>query len=276
MTRIISIPVITARQMAEVDRLAEEEFHFHIIQMMELAGRNLAEVVRQQLNFALKGRSIAVVAGKGNNGGGGLVAARHLLNYGAKVTVLLPDARLHSTAARQKRQLKPLPIPILCGQQALDFLQLTSLQLVVDALIGYNLKGAPRGIFASFISYLNQRKEPVVALDIPSGLDATQGTIYAPCVRAQATLTLALPKQGLFAGKARDYVGKLFLGDIGIPLALYRKMGLPVGNIFEQESILEIDVPAGEQPLSGKFRILPRTGSPGAWPEPRLQRCVIL
>lgn len=85
-----------------------------------------------------------------------------------------------------------------------------------------------------------QRTVPVLALDVPSGLDATTGVPGSPCVRASATMTLALPKTGLLAPQAQPYVGTLYLADIGVPDVLYRQMGLAVGPIFAQAAVIRL------------------------------------
>jgi NAD(P)H-hydrate epimerase len=112
--------------------------------------------------------------------------------------------------------------------------------LILDAMIGYGLSGDPRGVVAEWIRRANAAGGPILALDAPSGLDTTSGTAGNPCVRATATLTLALPKTGLLTPAARPLVGKLLLADISVPPGLYRRLGLEVGPIFAEDSILEL------------------------------------
>ena len=120
--------------------------------------------------------------------------------------------------------------------------ELPESDLVVDALIGYSLKGDPSGVAASLIRRTNSRTAPVLSLDVPSGVDTTAGTVYDPSVRATATMTLALPKEGLQAAEAREAVGELYLADISVPPSLYAgpNLGLAVGPIFHAADVIRI------------------------------------
>jgi NAD(P)H-hydrate epimerase len=223
-----SIPAVTAEQMREVDRLAVEEFGLLLIQMMENAGIRLAELALQRF----EPRAVAVLCGPGGNGGGGLVAARHLANHGVRVSVTLAvdRDRLGEVTRLQLAILERMGVPIGTGPVAGE--------LVLDALIGYSLLGDPRARAAELIRWANDQEAPVCSLDVPSGLDATTGDVRDPCVRATATLTLALPKTGL--ARASDVVGELYLADISIPPELYAKLGIEVGPIFASGPIVRI------------------------------------
>lgn len=235
------VPAVTAEQMRHVDRLMAESFAIGLLQMMELAGRNLADLVRWMLGGSVAGRSIIVAAGRGHNGGGGLVAARHLANWGAAVTVLAESSDALTGVPRQQWDaLARLPADVRAGQAAMEHLTAARSDIVVDALIGYGLAGHPRGWTPSVIERLHGRA-PVLALDVPSGLDATTGQPMTPCVRATATMTLALPKTGLLRPSARPYVGTLYLADIGVPAALYQQLGLDVGPIFDQAALIQLE-----------------------------------
>jgi NAD(P)H-hydrate epimerase len=113
--------------------------------------------------------------------------------------------------------------------------------LIVDALIGYSLRGDPSGRAAELIDWANAQASAILALDNPSGLDVTTGRAGTPCIRATATLTLALPKTGL-AGAGET--GELFLADISVPPAVYRRLGLTVSPIFHHDTIIELAPPA--------------------------------
>ncbi len=205
--------------MAEVDRLMIEEYGIVLIQMMENAGRNLAELARRMLDGKLAGRKIAALCGAGNNGGGGMVAARHLHNRGAEIQVKLiadPD-KLKNIPAHQWRILQTMGI-------AVEYtLELARADLIIDALIGYGLTGNPRGEAAEWIERANGSGCPILALG------------------ATATLTLALSKTGLIAPQAQPFVGELYLADIGVPPELYRRIGLEVGTLFAEETIIRIN-----------------------------------
>ncbi len=232
------IPTLTTEQMAEVDRLMIEEYRISLIQMMENAGRNLAEQVHRICQGNLIGRNIIVLCGRGNNGGGGMVAARHLHNRGAALAVKLVGdvGQLKEISAHQWAILRKLGIPGTTH----PFPPPTDPALIIDAMIGYGLKGDIRGDIAMWIDWANQSGAEILALDTPSGLDTTTGNPAKPCIRATQTLTLALPKVGLLAPQARPYVGKLFLADISVPVELYKKLGLEIGPIFADDSIIPV------------------------------------
>lgn len=225
----LAIPAVTADQMREVDRVAVEEFGLGILQMIENAGRTLAEHVVGMLNG---GRGdVAVLAGSGGNGGGGLCCARHLHNRGVVVSVVLdrPAAGLAGAAAAQLRILHAARLRELTDDAAIPGVLRRS-AIVVDALIGYGLRGAPQGRAAELIDRCNEHAARVLALDVPSGLDATTGATPGSMVRAERTLTLALPKTGLVKTP-----GDLYVADIGIPPEVYRRVGLAFETPFRHQ-----------------------------------------
>jgi NAD(P)H-hydrate epimerase len=112
--------------------------------------------------------------------------------------------------------------------------------LVIDALLGYSLKSDPRYPISEIINQVNSVEIPVLSLDIPSGLDATTGKIYNLYMIAEKTLTLASLKKGLLIKEAHDYIGDLYLADIGISPILYREIGIKIGNIFNKKSVIQI------------------------------------
>ncbi len=233
----INIPYLTTAQMAEVDRIMIEDMGILLIQMMENAGRSLAELARRLLGGQVTGRQIAVLCGAGNNGGGGMVAARHLHNWGANVQVLLAadPARLKEVPAHQWRILQAIG---LTGGATPD---LTEADLILDAMIGYGIQGNPRGRVADWIVQANRSTQPILALDVPSGLDSTTGIPGEPTIRATATLTLALPKVGLREITAHRFVGDLYLADIGVPPEVYHQLGLVFPSPFLEDSIVKIE-----------------------------------
>ena len=239
---ISGVPNLTTEQMVEVDRLMIEDYRIELIQMMENAGRNLAHLARIRfLDGDPRGRPVVAVAGGGGNGGGALVAIRRLSNWGANVTVVL---------GQPVQKMTPVP------SHQLDILRRMGVRIVVDGippanpppavvldgLIGYSLRGAPFGRTAELIWWANSLEAPILALDVPSGLDATTGVAFDPTMHATATMTLALPKQGLRRPEALPLVGELYLSDISVPPALYGRASLGVSSepIFACEDILRI------------------------------------
>lgn len=180
---------------------------------------------------------ILELCGKGNNGGGGMAAARHLHNRGTRVAAHLAGAvsDLKTIPAQQWLPLQKLGLAAVGDDWP-------PADLILDALIGYGLVGAPRTPISDWIERANASGVKILALDAPSGLDTTAGKMAGPCIRATATLTLAMPKVGLLRADARDCVGELFLGDISVPPALYaaEALGLEAVSPFVAGPIVKV------------------------------------
>ena len=236
------IPAITAEQMREVDRAMVEDYGIQLVQMMESAGRNLAHLARMRfLRGDPRGQRVVVLVGKGGNGGGGLTCARRLENWGAHVHVFLA-AQPSEYEGVPRHQLEILRSIGVTPARGTDGPALPEADLIIDAIIGYGLRGAPAGVAAGLISAANAHVAPVLSLDLPSGVDATSGNVHEPAIRATATLTLALPKTGLHAPAAYPFVGELYLADIGVPPQLYSSvsLGLKVGPVFAKYDIVRL------------------------------------
>ena len=223
----IVVPAVTAEHMQEVDRIAVEEFGLGILQMMENAGRNLAENVLDMLNGD-RGE-VTVLAGSGGNGGGGLCCARHLHNRGFTVWIVLSKeaAALTGAARNQLQILQVAGLQPVSPSQAEEVIRRA--EIVVDALIGYSLRGDPWGRVAELIELCNQHASRVLSLDVPSGLHATTGGAPGEMIRPGRTLTLALPKTGL-----QRVPGELYLADIGIPPEVFQRLGLFFESPFRE------------------------------------------
>jgi NAD(P)H-hydrate epimerase len=221
------IPAVTAEQMREVDRIAVEDFGLDILQMMENAGRNLAANVMDMLGGVGSLGEVTVLAGAGGNGGGGLCSGRHLHNRGYKVNLILDReaTALRGAASTQLRILQAAGLGLVASTGAQEALRRAD--IVVDALIGYSLRGAPRGRVAELIELSNEHAKRVLSLDVPSGLNATTGQTPGAAVNPDRTLTLALPKTGL-----ASLSGELYVADIGIPSEVYRPLGLSFRPFF--------------------------------------------
>ena len=212
----ISVPAVTTDQMIEVDRLAIKEFGPNLFQMMENAGRNLALQAIECLGDRWRTAKIVVLAGTGGNGGGGICAARHLANRGADVQLCISAVdRLKEVPHWQHQIFQATPGKTV----SLDELQAFEgpVDLILDAIIGYSLRAEPQGAALALIQWANGNGAPVLALDVPSGVDSTTGDAMGAFIRARWTMTLALPKTGLLP----DKTGNLYLADIGIPLQVY-------------------------------------------------------
>ena len=217
----LRVPAITADQMREVDRVAVEELGPNLYQMMENAGRGLAITVLHALGAGWRQTPVTVLCGTGGNGGGGICAARHLANRGAEVTVVVTEPGRLTPVPSEQLAIYRATAGKLIEASALDALRPG---LIVDAIIGYSLRGPARGVAKEMIGWTAARSVPVISLDVPSGLDATTGEALGSQVRASSTLTLALPKTGL----AAQATGDLWLADLGIPAEVYRRLGIDV------------------------------------------------
>jgi len=245
------IPQITTSQMIEVDRLMMEDYHIELIQMMENAGRCLAILaIDRFLKKDLNKKRVIVLAGTGGNGGGALVCARRLFNWGIDVRVYLThdDSKMTPIPLHQLNILRRIGIPIKNGSSLKSNLVA---DLIIDGIIGYSIKGDPYGIPKKMIEWANAKKIPKLSLDTPSGLGLSTGKVHNPTVKANATLTLALPKKGLFKKKASEVTGELYLGDISVPSELYAEKSLKIKvpkTLFSKADIIKIETNKSRTP----------------------------
>jgi len=222
--------------MQGLDRRAIEVYGIPALILMENAGRAVADEAIKSLHSGHLS-DVTVLCGPGNNGGDGLVAARHLFNHRIKVKIFyfgnikkaltrggetgtnlnialkmkIPVRQVQISECRM-RDLKSVPH----GMVATIISRLSS-GLIIDALFGIGLNRPLEEPFLTLINGINALKRPVVAVDIPSGLDADKGVPLGAAIIATKTITLAAPKTGLAKPSARRYVGQLIVADIGIP-----------------------------------------------------------
>ena len=188
--------------------------------LMERAGLAAAHEVLQRHPAA---RRATIVCGAGNNGGDGFVVARHLRSAGMEVRTVLvgPLSRLSADARTNHDVCKRMGIPVIrTTDRAAVRRLLRTADVAVDALLGTGATGAPRGAIGAAVSALNAASCPVVALDVPSGVDASDGTVAGEAVRAECTVAFHAPKVGLVVAPGRDHAGAVVVADIGIPSGL--------------------------------------------------------
>ena len=243
------VPAVTTEQMREVDRVAIEEVGPNLDQMMENAGRNLASMCMEMLGEAWATSPVVVLAGTGGNGGGGICAARHLANHGGQVTLVVSDTEGLARVPGEQFALYRATDGRLAEARELETIESA---LTVDAVLGYSLAGAPHGVVCDLIGWMSSGAAPVVALDVPSGVDATTGDSPGAHVRAAATMTLALPKTGLHV----DAVGELWVADIGIPRGVLERAGVrpPPAGLFSRGYRVRLTPPARSSSRGGPAR----------------------
>ena len=217
--------VATAAEMRAIDKQAIEVYGIPGIVLMENAGVEALKVVETMLG-QFTNKKICILAGKGNNGGDGFVVARHLSNQGAKVKVFLIGAKaaMSSDASINFNILERMGIDMVevSGDRDWDKVKLaiTFADCLIDALLGTGFKGELSEEIARAVTAINEAGKPVLAIDIPSGIDADTGQVLTIAVKATHTVTFGLPKPGLLMYPGASYVGELLVGDIGLPACL--------------------------------------------------------
>jgi NAD(P)H-hydrate epimerase len=214
-------------QVRELDRRAIEEFGVPGVILMENAGRGAAELL---LQLGARG-PVVICCGKGNNGGDGFVIARHLDNHGLPVRILLfarPESLTGDAAVNYHivaRSGLPLAVHESLNEPSFSA-EIAAADWVVDALFGTGLNGPLRAPFDAVIAAINGSGKPVLAIDIPSGLDCDSGEPLGPTVRATHTVTFVAPKKGFTAPTAGEWLGQLYIAGIGAPRTLLRSYGI--------------------------------------------------
>jgi NAD(P)H-hydrate epimerase len=215
--------IVTGTQMQALDRRTIAEAQIPSLVLMERAGAGVAAFLHDRFG-PLRGKTVTILCGKGNNGGDGFVVARLLRQRHVKVTVLLlaPATDLSRDAAvMYRRWLR------VAGKSASKIFRssdqtgpiLAASDLVIDALLGTGLSTEVTGVYRDAIELMNRCGRPVIAVDMPSGIHADNGALLGQAVRATATVTFGLPKLGLYLGAGIDHAGAIHIVDIGIPAA---------------------------------------------------------
>jgi len=224
---------VSSAALREADASARQQFGIEPLQLMEVAGWQVARFIDAFMG-GIRGKRVLVVAGSGNNGGDGLVAARFLHQHGAIVTASIVPARdPASLPTRHATTLRRLGISLVEAPDGID----ASADVLVDGLLGTGIQPPLREPAPRIIRAMNATRRPIVAIDVPSGLDTDTGRGADDAVVAAATVTLAAPKAGL--AKTAN-AGRVFVADIGMPSSLFGADGEALATLYQMGDLVEL------------------------------------
>jgi len=255
--------LVTSQEMRAIDAAAVGEYGIPGIVLMENAGLRVVEAVCEALT---PGGRVVVTCGHGNNGGDGLVVARHLLNRGVDVRVMLlaKGSDLAGDAAANHGIARKMGVPILeaPSTRALNAAA-ESADLLVDAILGTGVKGKAHGAALAAVRATRRCRGRIIAVDIPSGVSADDGALLGEAVRAEVTVTLGLPKIGLYTYPGRGYCGDIHVVDIGLPRPLLISPGLRTNLTTTEEAARRLPTRPPDAHKGDFGRVVILGGSPG-------------
>lgn len=261
--------IADASTIRDIDRVAVEKYGISGLQLMENAGRGVAEVVLKELGEAACGSKAAIFAGKGNNGGDGYVAGRHLHNAGIAVTIytLCKLDELKGDAASNAASWRKMNgrIEELLSNEAVKAAaeSIEKSDIVIDAIFGTGLSEEVTGVHGEAIRLINRLNKKIISIDIPSGIHATTGAVLGEAVRASLTATMAMPKLGLLLFPGRAHTGRVEVVDIGVPREVISEPSIK-WNLLGPSDISGILKPRkSESHKSSHGHLLVLAGSPG-------------
>ncbi|MEM7130637.1 MAG: NAD(P)H-hydrate epimerase [Chloroflexota bacterium] len=235
------VPTLTLEDTARLMQVMVEDCYITHLQMMENGGRCLAELSRRLLDNDVVDRPITLLSGRRGCGGIGLVAARHLHNWGAWVQVVTTHpAEQHS--GLPAFHLAALQSADVATTWADDGWELPPADLVVDALIGTGLIESPQGTTRELILLANSSHAPVLSVDMPTGMAPNTGELTSPHISAGATLSMGIPKRGLGREENQAVYGTLYVADIGIPETAFEKAEVTMPNLFAHDTVVQITI----------------------------------
>lgn len=261
--------ILNADQMREADRATIHDVGIPSIVLMENAGRQVVSAM-ESLFDDLAERSVAVIAGRGNNGGDGFVVARTLHQRGIETSVFLVGrvAEVEGDARINLDVLGRLGVTVVEvadeGAWELHFSEIGEHDLLVDALFGTGLRGPLTGLHGTVVADLNGSGIPIVSIDLPSGLSADTPDLLGDCVDASVTVTLGAPKLPLVLPPAEEKAGEVVIADIGIPLGVIEQLDGPRIELITKERLRPLIPPRSPDSHKGDFgRVLIVAGSAG-------------
>lgn len=231
-------------EMREIDTFTIEKLGIPGIILMENAAINVVKELQKDIG-ELSDKNVVVFAGKGNNGGDALAVARHLYNLGANVLVILlaPEESIKGDAQINLNIVKNLDIKLVEMKDESIYediaLALCLADVVVDGLIGTGIKGKVDSLFSSVIKLINTLSRYVISIDIPSGVNGDTGEICGICIDANKTVTLGLPKPGLYIGEGAKFAGEVVVADIGIPPKVIESKKLSI-SLIDKKNVSDL------------------------------------
>lgn len=260
--------VATAEEFHHLNHLAIEEVGIPGIVLMENAGIRVVNAMKERYAGFEKMKPL-IVCGKSNNGGIGLVIARHLHNHGieVRVTLLAEKHQLKGDTKLNFLIAEKINVPIIeitSNEQLPAFRNLLQqADVIVDAILGVGLKEAVQGLHKHVIESMNKSQKPIIAVDIPSGLSADTGVVPGSCVRADLTVTFVMPKRGIVLYPAAEHVGDLLVVDAGIPRRLIEESDISV-HFLDWKDVRDVFAPRRANTQKGNYgHILVVAGAPG-------------
>ena len=250
--------ILTAAQMREADRYTIEEIGISSLVLMENAGRQVVAAIESTYESRLDGR-VAVLCGRGNNGGDGFVVARTLLQHGIETSVFVIGAvaDVRDDARTNLDILGRLGVTVVevADEQSweLHFSEISQCSLIVDAIFGTGLKSAVAGMMETVIADVNASEIPIVSVDLPSGLSADTPHLIGDCIDASMTVTLAAPKLPLVLPPAEAYAGDVVIADIGIPYEVIDGLEGPHVELLTPEQLRSTVGPRAADSHKGDF-----------------------
>ena len=232
--------VVTTRQMREIDRVTIQEFSIPGLDLMERAGQGVVDAIEGTL-IDIEGSRCTVLCGKGNNGGDGFVVTRLLTQKGSTVHTYLLGNKDEISGDAETNLNRVLEMGLEVREIAgIDQIAIQSTtDVIVDAIFGTGIKGAVKGLPAQVIELMNRSDCTIVAVDAPSGLNTDTGAAEGPCVQADVTATMGLPKIGLLLYPGKAYAGRIEVVDIGVPPQVIEEADLAMERL-EQKNIAPI------------------------------------
>lgn len=211
---------LTREQVREIDRRATERYQIPGIVLMENAAREVAE--HSWRMYGHPDHAVLILCGGGNNGGDGLAAARHLHNRGASITIVLAadPAKYPGDALTNWNIVREMKLPVCSLEDAKKLVVGRGIDLIIDGIFGTGLRHPPREPFGEFVALTESAGVPIVAIDLPSGLDCDTGKPLGACIRATHTVTFVAEKAGFANPDSKQYTGEIIVGDIGAPREL--------------------------------------------------------